>query len=200
MANFHLESKPHAPPPSQPPDDALSVEQELPTEPMTINLGPSHPATHGTVRIVAELDGEIIRKADVEVGYLHRGFEKSGENATWTQVMPYTDRLNYVSPLLNNVAPSRDHDRWFTQPPWPSSSASHDKCAGSAACAPSARAPRAPRNSRCATNAGSMARRPEGSAHWGERRLPPRAPCTVITAADVAQAAPFQRAPRSLRC
>jgi NADH-quinone oxidoreductase subunit D len=103
MANFHLESKPHAPPAPPAPDDALSVEQELPTEPMTINLGPSHPATHGTVRIVAELDGEIIRKADVEVGYLHRGFEKSGENATWTQVMPYTDRLNYVSPLLNNV-------------------------------------------------------------------------------------------------
>ncbi len=83
--------------------DALSVEQELPTEPMTINLGPSHPATHGTVRIVAELDGEIIQKADVEIGYLHRGFEKSCENATWAQVLPYTDRLNYVSPLLNNV-------------------------------------------------------------------------------------------------
>ncbi len=84
-------------------EDALSVEQELPTEPMTINIGPSHPATHGTVRIVAELDGEIIRKTDIEIGFLHRGFEKSAENATWAQVLPYTDRLNYVSPLLNNV-------------------------------------------------------------------------------------------------
>lgn len=84
-------------------EDALSVEAEIPTRPMTLNLGPSHPATHGTVRILAELDGEIIRKADVEVGFLHRGFEKSAENATWTQVLPYTDRLNYVSPLLNNV-------------------------------------------------------------------------------------------------
>ena len=102
MANLHLEQKQTAKT-APPPDDALSVEQELPTEPMTVNLGPSHPATHGTVRIVAQLDGEIIRKADVEIGFLHRGFEKSAENATWTQVMPYTDRLNYVSPLLNNV-------------------------------------------------------------------------------------------------
>ncbi len=100
----NLESAPHSSTPPPPPAaDALSVEAELPTEPMRINLGPSHPATHGTVRIVAELDGEIIRKADVEVGFLHRGFEKSAENATWAQVLPYTDRLNYVSPLLNNV-------------------------------------------------------------------------------------------------
>jgi NADH-quinone oxidoreductase subunit D len=92
--------QPTAAPPAP---DALSHEQELATEPMRINLGPSHPATHGTVRIVAELDGEVIRKADVEVGFLHRGFEKSAEHATWAQVLPYTDRLNYVSPLLNNV-------------------------------------------------------------------------------------------------
>lgn len=83
--------------------DTLAVDRELPTRPMTLNIGPSHPATHGTVRIVAELDGETIRKADVEIGYLHRGFEKSAENSTWIQVLPYTDRLNYVSPLLNNV-------------------------------------------------------------------------------------------------
>lgn len=93
----------HAEPPVEHEEDALSAEQEIPTRPMSINLGPSHPATHGTVRIVAELDGEIIKKADVEIGFLHRGFEKSAENATWTQVLPYTDRLNYVSPLLNNV-------------------------------------------------------------------------------------------------
>ena len=102
MANFQLEQRRTAPA-APPVEDALSVEQELPSEPMTVNLGPSHPATHGTVRIVAQLDGEVIRKADVEIGYLHRGFEKSAENATWAQVLPYTDRLNYVSPLCNNV-------------------------------------------------------------------------------------------------
>jgi NADH-quinone oxidoreductase subunit D len=101
MSTTHAEPQLKAPPAS--PDDAFSKEEELPTEPMHINLGPSHPATHGTVRIVAELDGEIVKKADVEVGFLHRGFEKSAEHATWSQVMPYTDRLNYVSPLLNNV-------------------------------------------------------------------------------------------------
>lgn len=78
-------------------------EQDLPTEPMTINMGPSHPATHGTVRIVLTVDGETVKDSDVQVGYLHRCFEKESEHATWTQVFPYTDRLNYVSPLLNNV-------------------------------------------------------------------------------------------------
>ncbi len=76
---------------------------ELPTESMTVNMGPSHPATHGTVRIVLHLDGETVENADVEVGFLHRCFEKEAEHATFTQVFPYTDRLNYVSPLLNNV-------------------------------------------------------------------------------------------------
>jgi NADH-quinone oxidoreductase subunit D len=78
-------------------------ELELPAEPMHLNLGPSHPAMHGTVRIVLELSGETIVKADVQVGYLHRGFEKMCERGTWTQVFPYVDRLNYVSPMLNNV-------------------------------------------------------------------------------------------------
>jgi NADH-quinone oxidoreductase subunit D len=76
---------------------------ELPAEPMRINMGPSHPAMHGTVRIVMELSGETIDKADVQIGYLHRGFEKMCERGTWTQVFPYVDRLNYVSPMLNNV-------------------------------------------------------------------------------------------------
>jgi NADH-quinone oxidoreductase subunit D len=58
---------------------------------------------HGTIRMVLELDGEIIRKVDVQPGYLHRGFEKSCERGTWSQVYPYTDRLNYCSPMLNNV-------------------------------------------------------------------------------------------------
>jgi NADH-quinone oxidoreductase subunit D len=66
-------------------------------------MGPSHPAMHGTVRIVLTVEGETVRDADVQVGYLHRCFEKESEFATYTQVFPYTDRLNYVSPMLNNV-------------------------------------------------------------------------------------------------
>jgi NADH-quinone oxidoreductase subunit D len=83
--------------------DLEEGELELPAEPMHLNMGPSHPAMHGTIRIVLELSGETIVKADVQVGYLHRGFEKMCERGTWAQVFPYVDRLNYVSPMLNNV-------------------------------------------------------------------------------------------------
>jgi NADH-quinone oxidoreductase subunit D len=76
---------------------------DLPSEPMTLNMGPSHPAMHGTIRMVMKLDGETVSDLDVQPGYLHRGFEKMCERGTWAQVFPYTDRLNYVSPLLNNV-------------------------------------------------------------------------------------------------
>jgi NADH-quinone oxidoreductase subunit D len=76
---------------------------DLPTEVMPLQMGPSHPAMHGTVRIALDVEGERIKGADIQVGYLHRCFEKESESATWTQVFPYTDRLNYVSPLLNNV-------------------------------------------------------------------------------------------------
>ena len=69
---------------------------------MLVNIGPSHPAMHGVIRLIAELDGEKVVKVEAEIGYLHRAFEKSAENSSWTQVMPYTDRLNYVSPLINN--------------------------------------------------------------------------------------------------
>ncbi len=68
-----------------------------------VNLGPSHPATHGTLRVLLQLDGERIVRAIPEIGYLHRGFEKSAEKGTWTETIPYTDRLNYNSALLNNV-------------------------------------------------------------------------------------------------
>src|SRR3954453_20370356 len=78
-------------------------DMDLPTEPMPLNMGPSHPAMHGTVRMVLDVEGEKITSADVQIGYLHRCFEKESEHATWTQVFPYTDRLNYVSPMLNNV-------------------------------------------------------------------------------------------------
>ena len=75
---------------------------DLHSDTMVVNLGPAHPATHGTVRIVAEMSGEKIVDADVEVGYLHRGFEKMSETVDYNQVMPYTDRLNYVSPAINS--------------------------------------------------------------------------------------------------
>src|SRR6202789_3447069 len=73
-------------------------------EKMVLNMGPSHPATHGVLRIVLELDGEIITKAEPDIGYLHRGDEKIAENMTYTQFIPYTDRLDYLAPLSNNVA------------------------------------------------------------------------------------------------
>lgn len=76
---------------------------DLETEPMYINIGPTHPATHGTFRIFCRLDGERIDKAAVEIGYLHRGFEKIVEIKQYGQVIPYTDRLNYLSGLANNV-------------------------------------------------------------------------------------------------
>jgi NADH-quinone oxidoreductase subunit D len=83
--------------------DLSDEETELPPELMTVNMGPSHPAMHGTVRIVLTVDGERIVNSDVHPGYLHRCFEKESEYATYTQVFPYTDRLNYVSPMINNV-------------------------------------------------------------------------------------------------
>lgn len=79
-------------------------EGDLGGEKMVLNMGPSHPATHGVLRIVLELDGEIISKAVPDVGYLHRGDEKIAENMTYTQFIPYTDRLDYLAPLANNVA------------------------------------------------------------------------------------------------
>jgi NADH-quinone oxidoreductase subunit D len=88
----------------QEPEDMEALDApDLPTEPLPLNMGPSHPAMHGTVRMVVEVEGEKITSADVQIGYLHRCFEKESENATWTQVFPYTDRLNYISPMLNNV-------------------------------------------------------------------------------------------------
>src|SRR5271157_4602218 len=81
-------------------DDLADIEGDR----MVLNMGPSHPATHGVLRIVLELDGEEITKADPDVGYLHRGDEKIAENMTYTQFIPYTDRLDYLAPLANNVA------------------------------------------------------------------------------------------------
>ncbi|XHR30090.1 MAG: NADH dehydrogenase (quinone) subunit D [Chthoniobacteraceae bacterium] len=73
-------------------------------EKMVLNMGPSHPATHGVLRLVLELDGETILKATPHIGYLHRGSEKIAENMQYNQFVPYTDRLDYLAPLANNVA------------------------------------------------------------------------------------------------
>jgi len=83
--------------------DARGLEMERDNL-MILNLGPSHPASHGTIRTLAALDGEKIVAGASEVGYLHRGFEKSCENHTYNQIIPYTDRLNYCSALMNNIA------------------------------------------------------------------------------------------------
>ena len=80
-----------------------ALDAPIPTKRMVLNMGPSHPATHGVTKFLVELDGETVSDLQIEVGYLHRGFEKSCENVTWTQVFPYTDRLNYVSSIVNNV-------------------------------------------------------------------------------------------------
>ncbi len=78
--------------------------RDLEGEKMVLNMGPSHPSTHGVLRILLEMDGEIITKAMPDIGYLHRGDEKIAENMTYTQFIPYTDRLDYLAPLASNVA------------------------------------------------------------------------------------------------
>jgi NADH-quinone oxidoreductase subunit C/D len=72
-------------------------------ETQTLSVGPSHPATHGIIHLVARLDAEKIIRAETQIGYLHRCFEKMAETHTWNQVIPFTDRLNYVSAMINGV-------------------------------------------------------------------------------------------------
>ncbi|MGB1874030.1 MAG: NADH dehydrogenase (quinone) subunit D [Akkermansiaceae bacterium] len=84
--------------------DYQAETEDLLGEKMVLNMGPSHPATHGVLRLVLELDGEIVTKCDPDVGYLHRGDEKIAENMHYNQFVPYTDRLDYLAPLANNVA------------------------------------------------------------------------------------------------
>ncbi len=71
---------------------------------MILNIGPQHPATHGVLRCVVKLDGEMIEKSVLDIGYLHRGIEKLAESKTYQEFMPYTDRMDYLSPYSNNVA------------------------------------------------------------------------------------------------
>ena len=80
---------------------------------MPLNVGPSHPATHGCLRFLAAMDGETIVASVEEIGYLHRGFEKMVERGTWQQVIPYTDRLNYCSAIMNNIAFCRAVENMF---------------------------------------------------------------------------------------
>ena len=84
--------------------DYTAETDDLMGEKMVLNMGPSHPATHGVLRLILELDGEVIEKADPDVGFLHRGDEKIAENMHYNQFVPYTDRLDYLAPLANNVA------------------------------------------------------------------------------------------------
>ncbi len=83
---------------------AANLPKEFDPEKMSLSMGPSHPSTHGVLRIQFELDGENVTKADPVVGYLHRGDEKIAENMTYNQFVPYTDRLDYLAPLANNMA------------------------------------------------------------------------------------------------
>src|SRR5690606_32151810 len=79
----------------------------------TLNLGPQHPATHTTLRHVLELDGERVISCTVHIGYLHSGFEKQGEHLNYNQYVVITDRMNYVSPIANNIAWHHACERLF---------------------------------------------------------------------------------------
>ena len=83
---------------------SASFHDELQGEDLALNVGPSHPTTHGVLRLLMELDGDVITRCEPVVGYLHRGDEKIAENMTYNQFVPYTDRLDYLAPLANNVA------------------------------------------------------------------------------------------------
>src|SRR5579863_1730759 len=74
-----------------------------PAQPMVLNMGPQHPSTHGVLRVILELDGEIVLKADPVIGYLHTGIEKSCEDKTYSQCITLTDRIDYLAPLSNNL-------------------------------------------------------------------------------------------------
>src|SRR5215813_15130231 len=77
---------------------------ELRTETMTVNMGPQHPSTHGVLRLVLELDGEVIKSAMPTIGYLHTGIEKTAEQKKWQQVIPLVERMDYLSAQSNSMA------------------------------------------------------------------------------------------------
>jgi len=83
--------------------DSLSDSNGNVTKTMMLNMGPQHPATHGVLRIVLHLDGELVVKAVPHIGYLHRGIEKLCENITYQQCLPYTDRMDYIAAICSNI-------------------------------------------------------------------------------------------------
>jgi NADH-quinone oxidoreductase subunit D len=84
-------------------EDELGKDGKTRTETLILNMGPQHPSTHGVLRIVLNLDGEIVQKAVPYIGYLHRGIEKLCEHITYQQCLPYTDRMDYVASICNNI-------------------------------------------------------------------------------------------------
>src|SRR2546426_12375673 len=91
-----------APPPPMPSEVPLG-EDALHGERMVVNMGPSHPSTHGVLRLGLTLDGEVVKAVQPHVGYLHRGMEKIAEGMTYNQFVPYTDRLDYLAPPSHNL-------------------------------------------------------------------------------------------------
>ena len=79
------------------------AEPDISADHMLLNIGPQHPATHGVLRLVVELDGEVVQRVIPHLGYLHSGFEKLGEYRHYNQIIPLTDRTDYLSPMANNV-------------------------------------------------------------------------------------------------
>src|SRR6185437_7651162 len=86
-----------------PPAGAATVEPSSAENKMVLNMGPQHPSTHGVLRVILELEGETVLKADPVIGYLHTGIEKSCESKTYSQVITLTDRIDYLAPLSNNL-------------------------------------------------------------------------------------------------
>src|SRR2546428_9923647 len=93
-------------------------EDYLHGETMVVNMGPSHPSTHGVLRLVLTLDGEVVKAVQPHVGYLHRGMEKIAEGMTYNQFVPYTAPLGYLAPLSNNVG-LNPSGREVPGIPWP---------------------------------------------------------------------------------
>ena len=98
-------------------EETVSLQSEsksgISSKEMTLNMGPQHPATHGVLRLVLELDGETINECTPYVGYLHRGIEKLSEHRTYMQVLPLTDRLDYISSMTNNIGYCEAVERLF---------------------------------------------------------------------------------------
>src|SRR2546421_6636698 len=109
VADTRVVQEPFGPRPAQEPfgpgpaQEPFGPEHEAPTDWIELNMGPQHPSTHGVLRVRLKLDGEVVRDADPDIGYLHTGFEKSFEEKTYTQGITFSDRMDYLAPPINNV-------------------------------------------------------------------------------------------------